>query len=162
MAAARRLRRRRRTNVRLPVNHFKLLHIRNNIGAVDCSLFDAPEGFPGEVLHFTMRLVLMKIRRTEARCDLKDVPSGIYALVVLHDENVNGKLDTNWVRIPKEGYGFSDDAKAVLRDAFLLCRSFVYDGNHLELTIGSRYLAWTLASVPDDLDLAMDPRHMGG
>lgn len=101
--------------------HVTVLNIRNNIGTVDCALFDAPKGFPREVLHFAMRLVVMKIRKTETRCDFEGVPSGTYALVVLHDENMNGKLDTNWLGIPKEGYGFSNDAKAVLRGAFLLC-----------------------------------------
>lgn len=32
--------------------------------------------------------------------------SGSYALSIIHDENGNGKLDT-FVKIPREGYGFS-------------------------------------------------------
>ena len=51
-------------------------------------------------------------RVTIARCDFEGIPAGTYALVVLHDENMNGKVDTNWIGIPKEGYGFSNDAKA--------------------------------------------------
>jgi len=30
---------------------------------------------------------------------------------LFHDENMNGKLDTNFLRIPKEGYGFSNNPK---------------------------------------------------
>lgn len=37
------------------------------------------------------------------------VPPGDYALVVLHDENSNGKVDT-MLGIPREGVGFSRDA----------------------------------------------------
>jgi len=55
--------------------------------------------------------MIIKVRHTEARCDFEDIPPGTYALVVIHDENMNGKLDTNWVGIPKEGYGFSNDVK---------------------------------------------------
>jgi uncharacterized protein (DUF2141 family) len=32
----------------------------------------------------------------------------------MHDSNSNQKLDTNWIGIPKEGYGFSNNAKATL------------------------------------------------
>jgi uncharacterized protein (DUF2141 family) len=36
---------------------------------------------------------------------------GVYAVTLFHDENRNGKLDTNFLRIPKEGYGFSNNPK---------------------------------------------------
>lgn len=38
------------------------------------------------------------------------LPAGKYAAAVYHDENSNGKLDTNFLGIPKEGYGFSNNA----------------------------------------------------
>jgi uncharacterized protein (DUF2141 family) len=37
---------------------------------------------------------------------LGDVPPGDYALLVIHDENRNGRLDT-MLGIPREGFGFS-------------------------------------------------------
>ena len=42
---------------------------------------------------------------TEARCDFEDIPAGTYAIAAIHDENRNGKLDMNWLGVPKEGYG---------------------------------------------------------
>ncbi len=39
--------------------------------------------------------------------DLKD---GSYAIRCFHDENDNGELDNNFIGIPKEGFGFSNDA----------------------------------------------------
>jgi uncharacterized protein (DUF2141 family) len=38
------------------------------------------------------------------------VAFGEHALKVFHDVDGNGKLDTNWMGIPKEPYGFSNDA----------------------------------------------------
>ncbi len=119
--------------------HVTILNIRNNIGTVDCALFDAPEGFPFDVLHFAMRLMVMKVRNTDARCDFENIPSGRYALVVLHDENMNGKLDTNWLGLPKEGYGFSNDASASLGAPSFSAASFIYDGKDMELRIALRY-----------------------
>lgn len=39
---------------------------------------------------------------------IPNLPSGEYALAVFHDENDNGKLDTNWLGIPKEKVAFSN------------------------------------------------------
>lgn len=44
--------------------------------------------------------------------DVPNVPGGMWAVLAYHDENGNKKLDTNFVGIPNEGYGFSNGAKA--------------------------------------------------
>lgn len=46
------------------------------------------------------------------RLVFRDLPAGSYALAVIHDENGNGKLDSNVVGMPTEAYGFSRDARA--------------------------------------------------
>jgi hypothetical protein len=68
--------------------------------------------------------MVIKIRDTQARCDFEDIAPGTYALVISHDENTNGKLDTNWLGVPTEGYGFSNDATALLGAPSFLCRQF--------------------------------------
>ena len=44
-----------------------------------------------------------------------NLPSGRYALVVVHDENLDRELDTNFVGVPTEGFGFSNNAMGTLR-----------------------------------------------
>jgi uncharacterized protein (DUF2141 family) len=39
----------------------------------------------------------------------RNLAGGTYALAIVHDENANGQLDT-FVKIPREGYGFSRNA----------------------------------------------------
>ena len=39
-----------------------------------------------------------------------DIPPGTYAVKLHIDENENGKLDTNFLGIPKEQYGISNNA----------------------------------------------------
>ena len=41
---------------------------------------------------------------------VEPLPIGACAVKVFHDVNNNGKLDTNWMGIPTEPYGFSNDA----------------------------------------------------
>jgi uncharacterized protein (DUF2141 family) len=83
--------------------------------------------------------MVLKIQESQARCDFEDIPPGTYALAVIHDENMNGKLDTNWLGIPKEGYGFSNDARASLGAPAFSDASFQYDGQNLDFTISLRY-----------------------
>ncbi len=40
-----------------------------------------------------------------------DLPAGVYAVSVFHDENMTQKLDKNFVGVPKEGYGASNNPK---------------------------------------------------
>ncbi|MGA7828725.1 MAG: DUF2141 domain-containing protein [Geobacteraceae bacterium] len=122
-----------------PGIHVKILNIRNSIGTVACALFDSPVGFPKEYLHSATNMMIIKIRKSQARCDFEDIPPGRYAMAVVHDENMNGKLDTNWMGIPTEGYGFSNDAKALLGAPSFSAASFLYDGRNIEMTMKLHY-----------------------
>ena len=46
--------------------------------------------------------------RLAATLVFSGLPSGTYALALIHDENGNGKLDT-MMGIPREGFGFSNN-----------------------------------------------------
>lgn len=41
---------------------------------------------------------------------LADLPPGDYAVSAFHDSNGNGKLDANFLKIPNEPHGFSNNA----------------------------------------------------
>ena len=49
------------------------------------------------------------------RVSLGVLPPGEYALSCFHDLNGNGKLDTNFLGIPDEPYGFSNNARPKFR-----------------------------------------------
>jgi uncharacterized protein (DUF2141 family) len=122
-----------------PGIHVKILDIRNSTGTVACALFESPAGFPSEFLHSATNVMIIKIRKSQARCDFEDIPPGTYAMVVIHDENMNGKLDTNALGIPKEGYGFSNDAKKWLGTPSFSEASFTYDGQNVDMTMSLHY-----------------------
>ncbi len=42
--------------------------------------------------------------------EFDDIPPGTYALALFHDENSNYELDQNFIGIPQEGFGFSNNA----------------------------------------------------
>jgi uncharacterized protein (DUF2141 family) len=122
-----------------PGIHVKVLNIRNSTGTVACALFESEEGFPIEYLRSATNIMVIKIRKSQARCDFEDIPPGTYALAVIHDENMNGILDTGFLGVPTEGYGFSNDAAALLGAPSFSAASFPYDGKNLDLTISLHY-----------------------
>ena len=122
-----------------PGIHVKVLNIKNSAGTVACALFESPTGFPLEFLHYATNIMVIKIRDARANFSFLDIPPGTYALAVVHDENMNGKLDTNWMGVPKEGYGFSNEAKAFLSAPSFSAATFRYDGGTLDLTITLHY-----------------------
>jgi len=122
-----------------PGIHVRILDIRNSTGTVACALFESADGFPIEFLHAATNVMVIKIRDTQARCDFLDIPRGTYAIAVIHDENMNGKLETNFLGIPREGYGFSNDARGLIGAPTFVAASFPYDGRDLSLTIALKY-----------------------
>lgn len=71
----------------------------------------------------------------DIRVILKDVKPGTYAVSVIQDLNENGKLDKNFIGIPKEPLAFSV-IKEIPRGKpkFDQC-SFEVEGENLEITI---------------------------
>ena len=48
------------------------------------------------------------IVQNKCKIVIKELEKGEYAFKFFHDENVNKKLDKNWLGVPLEGYGFSN------------------------------------------------------
>ena len=57
-----------------------------------------------------------------------DIPKGIYTIGIFVDVNLNNKMDTNFVGIPKEQYGFSNNAKGFMGPPTFEAASFTVDG----------------------------------
>ncbi len=122
-----------------PGIHVKILNIKNSNGSIACALFESSEGFPTEFLRSATHIMMIKIKDTQARCSFLELPRGRYALAVIHDENSNGKLETNWLGIPTEGYGFSSGATATMSAPSFEDASFSYQGQRLGLSISLNY-----------------------
>ena len=54
------------------------------------------------------------VRQGQEEVVFQNVPFGTYAIKVFYDENDNSELDTNFIGIPTEKYGFSNNARSKL------------------------------------------------
>ena len=78
--------------------------------------------------------------RDGARLTFRDVPAGTYAIALLHDENDNGKADRALMMMPKEGFGFSRDAKLRMGPPSFASAAFRVEDAPVRQTIRMRYL----------------------
>ena len=78
-------------------------------GSVEISLFDSQETYMKE----TLRQQSGKSSESgEYETVFNDLTPGDYAVVVVHDANDNGKLDTGFLGFGGENYGFSNQASS--------------------------------------------------
>ncbi|MDE2059490.1 MAG: DUF2141 domain-containing protein [candidate division NC10 bacterium] len=82
--------------------------VRNDRGNIMFILYgDNPDDFLAKGKTILKQRTPAK-RGTVAFCVI--VPkAGMYAAAVYHDENANGKFDRNWIGLPGEGGGFSNN-----------------------------------------------------
>ena len=57
-----------------------------------------------------IKSTIVKIENKKALILFTNLPKGIYAVSFVHDENDNKKMDTNFIGIPTEDYGCSNNA----------------------------------------------------
>jgi uncharacterized protein (DUF2141 family) len=89
----------------------KINGIRNLSGNIQIGLYNDADKFPdvgGEYKKFTFKVTATTMQYTIS------IPSGTYALALFHDENSDGECNTNWLGIPEEGYGFSNNVEPVI------------------------------------------------
>jgi uncharacterized protein (DUF2141 family) len=78
-------------------------------GRIYVAVYDRADSFPISGRQLVGQILDPTARHLTAH--FKDLPPGQYAAVVFQDFNGNGKLDKNFLGIPKEPYGFSNDAR---------------------------------------------------
>jgi uncharacterized protein (DUF2141 family) len=92
----------------------EVVDLHGSSGVVNCALFASADGFP-DVSNKAAKIANATIENRHAVCGFPDVAPGDYAVSAFHDENSDGKLDRNFMGIPKEGVGASNDAKRKVR-----------------------------------------------
>lgn len=83
------------------------------LGEVGCSLFWGPAGFPMD--NSGARVLWQPAASQGVVCRYANVPEGSYAVSIGHDLNGNKRVDTNFVGLPTEQWGVSNNVRPTLR-----------------------------------------------
>ena len=81
--------------------------LRNSTGNVVFALYNREDAFPDEQYKKYYKIIRGKIANYSSVVIFKDLPSGEYAVNILHDENNDGKIKKKFIK-PVEGIGFSN------------------------------------------------------
>lgn len=85
-------------------------NISSNEGAISIALYDSESNF----LKKPFEGKRIEIKDNACTITFENIPKGTYAISLYHDENGNGKMDTNFMHIPKEDYGCSNNARGFM------------------------------------------------
>ncbi len=99
--------------------HSLKLHIKgiaNHKGQILIAIYKNEKNFLS-IHKFYKKGVIRHIKSSSMNYTFRNIPKGKYAISIFHDENKNRKIDRNFIGIPKEGYGFSNNVRPKFRPA---------------------------------------------
>jgi uncharacterized protein (DUF2141 family) len=83
-----------------------IVNFRNDKGLCRACIFNSAEAFEKSQ---PVKCMAMAPVQKKADIIFTDMPPGNYAIFVFHDANNNAKMDTNFLGIPSEAYGASQN-----------------------------------------------------
>jgi uncharacterized protein (DUF2141 family) len=115
----------------------RIVNLRNDHGQVVCTLYKSAIGFPensqGSVT------IAVPIKGADAACVFNGLAYGSYAMVAFHDENHDGKFNRNWLGMPLEGFGFSNNPTVRVRAPTFDETKFPVDKREQSISIRLNY-----------------------
>lgn len=87
----------------------EIQNIQLHKGKIIVGVYDTDKDFLKEGL--AIKIYEINVDQTTESIVIKDLPKGDYAISLYHDENSDNKCNRNFLGIPKEGYGFSNNIK---------------------------------------------------
>ena len=110
----------------------KVTGLRSEKGQVRIAVFNSSEKWLGEQPVYSSTI---NVDSQSVTWKIYDVPYGDYGIAVFHDENKNGKMDKNFLGIPLEPYGFSNNVRVTFGPPKWEKSKFVVKGSTTEVSI---------------------------
>jgi uncharacterized protein (DUF2141 family) len=83
-------------------------------GRAGIAVWNGPRGFPEGIEH-AVATTYVPIEGETATARFEGLSPGSYAVTVFHDQNDNRRFDKNWVGVPREPWGVSNNVRPKLR-----------------------------------------------
>ncbi|MGO9450252.1 MAG: DUF2141 domain-containing protein [Candidatus Binataceae bacterium] len=106
----------------------------SNTGRINCIIFNSADGFPSDSSAAAGK-VRAPIENMAGTCDFPNLPAGTYAVAAYQDEHETGELTKNFIGVPTEAYGFSNDAHGSFGPPSFNAAAFSYPGGTMDITI---------------------------
>ena len=86
----------------------------SNVGNLGVLVFNNEKGWPEDRTAAFKDISIPAKQGTETMT-IPDLPPGKYAVALIHDVNMNHKLEKNWIGQPKEQWGLSNNPHATIK-----------------------------------------------
>jgi uncharacterized protein (DUF2141 family) len=106
-------------------------------GDVYVALYSKPEEFPDG--DYSDRHTKVKASTGVITIVFDDLKPGLYAVGAYHDENANGKFDTNFIGYPAEGYALSNGIRAIISRPRFVDAAFTVPEGDKEVSLHIKY-----------------------
>ena len=83
-------------------------------GSAGIALWAGEEGFPEEIER-ALRTIYVPVVEGQARATFEDLEPGDYAVTVFNDQDQDEEFDRNWLGMPRESWGVSNNVRPRLR-----------------------------------------------
>lgn len=112
-----------------------ILGIKEAKGSILVGLFDTESEF----LKKAIKAKTVKAAAGKVTVVFEDLPAGEYAISVIHDENENGEIDSNFIGIPTEGFAFGNDAMGTFGPPSFDKAKVTWNGRNLVVELKLKY-----------------------
>ena len=102
-------------------------------GRIELGLYDDPDVFLSYTEQY--KVLYIPVKSTSVMITIDSLPKGTYAISLMHDLNSDGEMEKNFIHIPQEPYGFSNNYRPRFSKPDFEDCQFEYDGESLKLTI---------------------------
>ena len=111
-----------------------LIHnLKNNKGEVKIGLFNSEDSYNGKKEKY--KGAMLKVENKQAKWVIENIPFGEYAIKAFHDEDGDDKVDTNFIGMPTERYGFSNNVKGLFGPPSFDKAKFHFDKEEMQIEI---------------------------
>jgi uncharacterized protein (DUF2141 family) len=107
--------------------------LESQAGKVMISLYDSKQGY--EKNQNPVKKAALAIKGAKSLWLVKGLPPGEYAIKLFHDQNANQKLDRNFLGMPQEPYGFSNNVRGFMGPPSFEKAKFNLEGKALSIKI---------------------------
>lgn len=121
-------------NLKVVVNNMK-----SRTGQLGIFLFNSGDAFPTKTENAILS-GFVKISGNTVEYTFASLATGTYAIYVFHDEDNNKKLNSNFIGMPKEGVGVSNNAKGHFGPPKYDDAKFVFNKSDQTIRISLTYL----------------------
>ena len=106
-------------------------------GDVVVALYSKPDAFPDG--DYSDRHATVKASTAPITVIFDHLVPGTYAVGAYHDENANGRFDTNFIGYPAEGYALSNGIRAIISRPRFVDAAFTVPEGDKEVALHIQY-----------------------